>query len=83
MVTAVVQNYIYASHLLNNRLQKAAVSLRADSNLPIKAVQFLTLRINVNTKNNGIIAKVFSPQMKTTAIAYANLKKSYFWPAER
>lgn len=83
MVTAVVQYYIYASHLLNDRLQKTAISLRADSYLPSKAVQFLALRVNINTKNNGIIAKVFSPHLKTTTIAYANLKKSYFLPSKR
>ena len=83
MVTAVVQNYIYASHLLNDRLQKTVVSLRADSYLPSKAVQFLAPRVNVNTKNNGIIAKIFSPHLKTTAITYANLEKSYFFASKR
>ena len=51
MVTAVVQNYIYTSHLLNDRLQKTVVSLRADSYLPTKAIQFLAFGVNVNTKN--------------------------------
>jgi len=82
MVTAVVQDNIYASYLLNDRLQKIVVNLRADSYLPSQTVKLLAHRVDVNTENNGIIAKVLSPHLKTAAFTYANLKKSYFAPSK-
>jgi hypothetical protein len=45
--------------------------------LASKAIQAFASRVNINAKDNGIIAEVFSPHLKTSAIAYTNLEKSY------
>lgn len=83
MMTAIVQYYIQSAHLLYDRLQEMLIGLRTYSHLSSFAIQLRALGIDVNSEDNRIVAKVFSPHLKTAAFTHSNLKKSYFPSSKR
>src|SRR5215510_13336429 len=74
-VASVIDHHVESAHLSHRLFEESTVRLRADPNLSVSTIEFLTARIDIDPEHDRFRPKISAPERQGPSLRHADLEQ--------